>query len=408
MTKTELQTTLREMWQTRPTRPPDDRQVAGVAAAIARRYDIDPTLVRVGFAVTAFAGVGALLYIACWIALPDGPGARISPRPIVAVGLAVATAIGVGSIVGVNLTALLAGIITAGLLVLLHRERAGLGLPGAAAGVPGAVPPGSVPPESIPPGTVGPGTVGPDAADPAADTARRPPAWDQLGVAPSLWDLPEPPPAPVPPTPPTPRVTAYTLAAALVAGGLTGITLLITGGGVTILLSVLLAVLGTGLVIGAFLRAGRGLVPVAVVTALIAWAVLAFPVEIFRTDFSDTRITPPTAAAVAPVYPMGVGNLELDLRQVDLAVPPGTPAEPLRTSVTAEGGNVEVWVPPNADVTFHGAIGFGHVGFGERNAGGPDSRIDVVDDLGADGVRSGQPLIIDMTSQFGNLEVHRG
>ena len=59
------------MWETRPARPRQDRQIAGVASAIARRYDIDPVLVRVGFVVATFSGIGAALYIAGWIALPD-------------------------------------------------------------------------------------------------------------------------------------------------------------------------------------------------------------------------------------------------------------------------------------------------------------------------------------------------
>jgi phage shock protein PspC (stress-responsive transcriptional regulator) len=73
MSRSDVGVTLREMWETRPARPRDDRQVAGVAAGIARRYDIDPVLVRVGFVVAAFSGIGAALYVAGWILLPDGP-----------------------------------------------------------------------------------------------------------------------------------------------------------------------------------------------------------------------------------------------------------------------------------------------------------------------------------------------
>ena len=58
---------------TRPARPREGRQIAGVSAAIARRYDIDPVLVRVGFVVAAFYGIGAALYIAGWVLLPDEP-----------------------------------------------------------------------------------------------------------------------------------------------------------------------------------------------------------------------------------------------------------------------------------------------------------------------------------------------
>ena len=73
MNGSDVQHTLREMWETRPARPREGRQLAGVAAAIARRYDIDPVLVRVGFVVAAFYGIGAALYIAGWVLLPDDP-----------------------------------------------------------------------------------------------------------------------------------------------------------------------------------------------------------------------------------------------------------------------------------------------------------------------------------------------
>ena len=80
MNGSDVHSTLREMWDTRPTRPREGRQIAGVAAAIARRYDIDPVLVRVGFVVAAFYGIGAALYIAGWVLLPDEPGPALPGR----------------------------------------------------------------------------------------------------------------------------------------------------------------------------------------------------------------------------------------------------------------------------------------------------------------------------------------
>ena len=80
MNTTDVRGTLREMWETRPARPRDDRQIAGVAAAIARRYDIDPVLVRVGFVVAAFFGIGAALYIAGGSCCPTRPPTRRCPR----------------------------------------------------------------------------------------------------------------------------------------------------------------------------------------------------------------------------------------------------------------------------------------------------------------------------------------
>src|SRR3954447_360137 len=49
-----------------------DRRVAGVAGGLARHLDIDPLIVRVAFVVlTFFGGAGLVLYIACWLLVPE-------------------------------------------------------------------------------------------------------------------------------------------------------------------------------------------------------------------------------------------------------------------------------------------------------------------------------------------------
>jgi phage shock protein C len=47
-----------------------DVVIAGVCAGLAEHFDIDPTLVRVGFVVAALFGPGLLAYIVLWIAVP--------------------------------------------------------------------------------------------------------------------------------------------------------------------------------------------------------------------------------------------------------------------------------------------------------------------------------------------------
>ncbi|MBW0110775.1 PspC domain-containing protein, partial [Pseudonocardia sp. KRD-182] len=126
MDGTELRTSLRDMWDTRPARPREGRHVAGVAAAIARRYDVDPVLIRVAFVVAAFSGVGVLLYVAGWIALPDGtdePVGKRGPRGAALVGLAVLGVIGFGSLFDDNGFGILPLVVALGLLFLLHRSR---------------------------------------------------------------------------------------------------------------------------------------------------------------------------------------------------------------------------------------------------------------------------------------------
>ncbi|MDT7710681.1 MAG: hypothetical protein QOG20_6288, partial [Pseudonocardiales bacterium] len=128
MNTTDVHGTLREMWETRPARPRDDRQVAGVASAIARRYDIDPTLVRIGFVVAAFTGIGAALYIAGWIALPEAPEdpaspGRRSPRGIMVIALAAAAAATLGTLFTSRGGFVLPTLAALALLFLLHRSR---------------------------------------------------------------------------------------------------------------------------------------------------------------------------------------------------------------------------------------------------------------------------------------------
>ena len=46
--------------------------VAGVAAGLADYFDIDPTLVRVGFAALALlGGLAVPLYLAGWLLIPE-------------------------------------------------------------------------------------------------------------------------------------------------------------------------------------------------------------------------------------------------------------------------------------------------------------------------------------------------
>jgi phage shock protein PspC (stress-responsive transcriptional regulator) len=59
----------------------DDRVIAGVAGGIAHHYGLDPTLVRVVWALTLlFGGLGLLAYVILWIVLPTGTPGRPAVR----------------------------------------------------------------------------------------------------------------------------------------------------------------------------------------------------------------------------------------------------------------------------------------------------------------------------------------
>ena len=58
----------------------DGRVVAGVCVGLADYLGIDPTLVRLGFALlTVFGGLGIPLYLCAWVVIPEkGDGASIA------------------------------------------------------------------------------------------------------------------------------------------------------------------------------------------------------------------------------------------------------------------------------------------------------------------------------------------
>ncbi|MGC4887702.1 PspC domain-containing protein [Micromonospora sp. RP3T] len=65
-------------------RPVSDRMIAGVASGLGRYFAVDPTLVRVAFAVTTVltGGLAALAYPIMWFLMPEEPaGAPAWPHP---------------------------------------------------------------------------------------------------------------------------------------------------------------------------------------------------------------------------------------------------------------------------------------------------------------------------------------
>ena len=55
--------------------------IAGVVAGLAKYFGVDPTLVRLAFALfTIFGGAGILIYLIAWIVIPEegGDGSSIA------------------------------------------------------------------------------------------------------------------------------------------------------------------------------------------------------------------------------------------------------------------------------------------------------------------------------------------
>ena len=54
-------------------RPRHGKVIAGVCAAVAHRFGLSPTLVRVGFVIFGIVGVGEIAYIILWVLIPKAP-----------------------------------------------------------------------------------------------------------------------------------------------------------------------------------------------------------------------------------------------------------------------------------------------------------------------------------------------
>lgn len=370
---------VQQMWRTRPHRLPQRGHVAGVAAGIGYRYDVDPILIRIAFVVsTLFGGAGIVLYLAAWLLLnragDAGSGAQslvgrgnssesTTKMVVVAVALVIAlTTIGpVG--VGLGGSGLISFAAMLGGLWLLHQRcpepppymrTAEFTRPrhapspfasynvSAEQWSAAQYRPPQFQNERYTPFTTLPSSYVP-AHTPAEDSSDRPavnlsksdeatgpapvtpPSWDPLGVAPFAWDLPEPAgtsiPAPMTRTPRS-RWTASFLGLALLAAAVTAGVGAATGGDWATpgrIGAAALTVIAVGLVLGAFTRKGYGLLIVAAPLAgFVVIASAVGPIDFENRVSGTQRVAPLTAAELDSSYDVGMGELELDLTSLKL------------------------------------------------------------------------------------------
>lgn len=401
MSQINVEHTLQDFWATRPRRRASDRKVAGVAAAIARRYAIDPVLVRVAFVVaTVSGGAGLLLYLLGWLLLPperdqasgaQGTRGRTrSSMSAVLMAVLVLMLIPAAALLDGHGWGILGLAVALGALFLLHRSRGGLGE------IPGSRPAATRQPDAQQADTE-PAAPTPAAADDPEQSG--PPAWDPLGAAPFAWDLPEPSAQSEVTAPQGARwkITPITLGLALLVGGISlAFAPALSAAHVAALL---LGVVGLGLVVGAFLQGGRGLIPIAIPLALLTWVLSVIPLTGFK--IGGSHWAPTTAAQVQPRYATTVGNGDLDLSGLRLAE-----GQTVKTSVGVGIGQTYVYLPRNVDAQVTCQTQLGDVDcLGQRDGDGSPSRVTVTDN-GPDGPGGGK-LILDVHSGVGQIRVDR-
>ncbi|MEV6337519.1 PspC domain-containing protein [Nocardia vinacea] len=228
----------------------------------------------------------------------------------------------------------------------------------------------------------------------ATPTGLTPPSWDPLGVAPLAWDLPEPTPtrtvvAP-PPKRPRSRLTPVVLGLAILAAAGAGA---LAASGVEWMTpgrigAVALAVIGLGLVIGAFLRRGFGLlVLTAPLAGFVVLASMLGPIEFDSATVGDRTWAPTTMADLAPKYELTVGTGTLDLRSLKLT-------ENRAVEVAVRLGDARILLPEGMAVRTDCTVNLGDVNC-PTGITGPHA--------------DGAPVLdLKVHVRTGNAEVHRG
>ena len=227
-----------------------------------------------------------------------------------------------------------------------------------------------------------------------------------MSTGPTPLPGPEPAPSPAGPAPaPPPPTDRHAPAAATVLVGallvLVGIAWLLDAAGVVVpwraILPASLIAVGLACVAGAFRGRQHALmvVGVALMVLLSLAAAVDWNLDLPVAGVGD-RSERPTSPAQLREYELGVGNLELDLRQLQL--PPGTTTVEARVGI----GELVVEVPSGVSVQVVARSGLGEVQvFGEED-GGVGSRIDATSEQGGD-----RRLELDARVGLGQVQVDR-
>jgi phage shock protein PspC (stress-responsive transcriptional regulator) len=371
----------------------DDRVIAGVASGLADYLKVDPVLVRVGFiALTVLGGAGILAYLAMWWIVPpvdaiSSPGERAmarlknAPRWVAVFALVLGVAL-LADQLNVTRAEVVWGLALVAIGVLLFRETGSRadGDAVAAVSAPGAA--AAVATESRLGAIDGPGEpLGPAVGPPSFDRPG-PPAWIPPRRRPRERS----------------RLGVATLGLAFVALGVA--VMLSTVGPLHLSLSqflaIPLAVIGLGLLVGAWWGRARWLIALAFVLApfVLVGSLVSVPLE---GGAGERNFAPATVAAAERPFHLVAGSMSLNLTGTDLA-----PGQTLTASATVMAGEIVVLVPRSAHVLVHARAGAGAMNVMDTYEDGLS-----VDQEVARGPGKGPRIELDLAVSFGRIVVTR-
>lgn len=341
--------------------------IGGVAGGLGDYLNLDPLLLRIGFvALMVFGGAGLVLYVLTWILLPaEGDDqsiverllerAGLTPRRIGIVALVIGGAVFINALLGpgINMTAVwAAGVIVIGILLLRRDEPRQRSVEAvAAAPAPEAVAAVQAPPVAV---------------------ERPPRPRSPLG-----W---------------------YVIAAALCTVGLLAIVDHTANVEVELgqFFGAALAVLGIGLVIGAWWGRARLLILLGLLVLPLA-VVGSFVTAPLEGGIGDQRFAPVNAAELRDEYRLLGGRIILDLTGL------AESSEPLTIDASVAVGQLVVILPVDASIRMDTRVGAGDaIVFSAHQVGTSLADRYVRDDA------AGPTFVLDLEAGIGEVLVDGG
>ncbi|MEX2424466.1 MAG: LiaF domain-containing protein [Acidimicrobiia bacterium] len=340
-------------------RSSSDRVFAGVAGGIAARLDIPAWVVRVAFVVLVFGGgLGVALYIAGWLLIASDT----DPEPIArsflgkvqdGTGWMGVVLVGIGVLIAASSVDFIRGDLAVAVFlgvigVMLYRGELG----GGSETTPGPEDASSVTTTAVR-HTVPAGIV----EQPSGPTPPVPPATPPTPT--------EPPKPPKPQRPPS-ILGRLTVAVALIVTGVMAFfdyTIARFEPTPRHYIGLALGLVGIALVVGSVRGRARGLIFVGMILA--PWLILSPLAEFdLNSGIGERQIRLTEVSEIPPSYEMAIGELVIDLRQVDFA------GQTVELDASLGIGSLRVLVPEGVGVEVETEVGIGETTvFGSSRAG---------------------------------------
>ena len=395
-------------------RDTDARWFGGVCAGLARRFAVDPVLVRAAAVVLAFVGgLGLTIYVLLWLVMPDRRGDILAERAIrrgdagpiallvVAAILLVGGVFSIGQGDGWIAPLWLIPIAIVAWFVVGRERRQGIQQYPAPYGTPQPPPPPGAPAMSAPttssspagsapvaPGSTPATATAPYAVPPQTAYAPSQPYGTQpgpYGAQPGPYGGPAPwggrpnppvPPRPIAPQPPPkprrrrPSAFVGLLSVGIVLVGL-GLGAALDGPmgfpGSSATLGFLIALTGVSLVVLALGISGRGSGFSGLLVVVLGLLLLASSAA-SRVDVQDgvgDRTWTPVPASGSSSFELGAGDATLDLSRLDTGVDTAR-TTPQVIEVEMGVGGLTILVPAGLDARVDASVGIGSI----RHTGG--------------------------------------